>query len=167
MTFSILAFFAIGAITIVMMVAAIAILLQAGRGVGFLVGHVIEFIFGMIGDTARILGAIVASIVLAPLAILNILIGRWSAANHFADGVKREAFVIGKGLYRVAVRRPLKLLFLDGMLEGVEVRAVEDLKAVPGRDRPSRGLQFPGFEITGSLPAGGSGAKLYIARPDS
>lgn len=167
MTISILAFFAIGAIAIVMMIAAIAILFQAGRGVGFLVGHLFEFIFGMIGDVARILGAIVASIVLAPLAILNILIGRWSAANHFADGVKREALVIGKGLYRVAVRRPLKLLFLDGMLEGVEVRAVQDVKAAPGRDRPGRGLEFPGFEITGSLPAGGSGAKLYIARPDS
>lgn len=166
MTFSIIAFFLIAAVAIVMTIAAIAILFQAGRGVGFLVGHVFEFIFGMIRDIARILGAIIASIVLAPLAILNLLIGRWSTANHFADGVKREILLVGKGLYRVAVRRPLKLLFLDGLLEGVEVRAVEDLKGAPGRDQPGRGLQFPGFEITGSLPAGGSGAKLYIARPD-
>ena len=166
MTFSILAFFAITAVAIVMLIAVIMILFQAGRGAGFLIGHVFDFIFGVIRDVARIFGAIIASIVLAPLAILNLLIGRWSAANHFADGVRREVLLIGKGLYRVVVRRPLKLLFLDGMLEGVEVRAVEDLKAAPGRDRPARGLQFPGFEITGSLPAGGSGAKLYIARPD-
>jgi|GEM_PF-2835190 len=166
MTFSILGFFAIAAVAIVMLIAVIMILFQAGRGVGFLIGHVFDFIFGVIRDVARILGATIASIVLAPLAILNLLIGRWSAANHFADGVRREVLLIGKGLYRVAVRRPLKLLFLDGMLEGVEVRAVEDLKAAPGRDQPARGLQFPGFEITGSLPSGGSGAKLYIARPD-
>ena len=167
MTFlSIFAIFVLVAIGIVMVIAAIMLLFQAGRGIGFIFEHVFEFVFGMIRDTARIVGSICAIIVLSPLALANLLIGRWSSANHFADGVKREFLLVGKGLYRVAVKRPLKLLFLDGLLEGVEVRAVEDVKASPGRERPARGVQFPGFEITGSLPSGGSGAKLYIARPD-
>ncbi len=167
MTFlSIFAIFVLVAIGIVMVIAAIMLLFQAGRGIGFIFEHVFEFVSGMIRDTARIVGSICAIIVLSPLALANLLIGRWSSANHFADGVKREFLLVGKGLYRVAVKRPLKLLFLDGLLEGVEVRAVEDVKASPGRERPARGVQFPGFEITGSLPSGGSGAKLYIARPD-
>ena len=148
------------------LVLLISLMVSAGRGIGFIIGHVVEYVVGTIGDVARTIGAVVAAVFLSLFAILNVVIGRWSAANHYADGVKRETGLAGRGLYGVVVRRPLKLLFLDGMLEGVEVRAVEDIREAPGADKPSRGIDFPGFEITGSLPAGGSGAKLYIARPD-
>ena len=148
------------------LVMLISLMVSAGRGIGFIIGHVVEYVVGTIGDVARTIGAVVAAVFLSLFAILNVVIGRWSAANHYADGVKRETGLAGRGLYGVVVRRPLKLLFLDGMLEGVEVRAVEDIREAPGADKPSRGIDFPGFEITGSLPAGGSGAKLYIARPD-
>ena len=104
MTFlSIFAIFVLVAIGIVMVIAAIMLLFQAGRGIGFIFEHVFEFVFGMIRDTARIVGSICAIIVLSPLALANLLIGRWSSANHFADGVKREFLLVGKGLYRVAV----------------------------------------------------------------
>jgi serine/threonine protein kinase len=74
--------------------------------------------------------------------------------------------IISRRCWSILVRRPLRLLFLDSMLEGVEVRAADVIREAPGPDRPSRGVEFPGFEIVGSLPSGGSGAKLYIARPD-
>lgn len=148
------------------LVLLISLMVSAGRGIGFIIGHLVEYVVGTIRDAARAVGAVVAAVFLSIFAILNVIIGRWSAANHYADGVKREAGMVGRGLYGVVVRRPLKLLFLDGVLEGVEVRAVEDIRDAPGADKPARGIDFPGFEITGSLPAGGSGAKLYIARPD-
>ena len=167
MTFASIILIFIGiAAGILALVLLISLMVSAGRGIGFLIGHVVEFVVGTIGDAARSVGAVVAAVFLAMLAILNVVVGRWSAANHYADGVKRETRLVGRGLYGIAVRRPLKFLLLDGMLEGVEVRAVEDIRDAPGPDQPSRGIDFPGFEITGSLPAGGSGAKLYIARPD-
>ena len=167
MTFaSILLIFVGIAAGILALVLLISLMVSAGRGIGFIIGHVFEYAFGTIGDAARVVGALVAAVFLSALAILNVVIGRWSAANHYADGVKRETRMIGRGLYGVAVRRPLKLLFLDGVLEGVEVRAVEDIRDAPGADKPIKGIEFAGFEVTGSLPAGGSGAKLYIARPD-
>jgi serine/threonine protein kinase len=139
----------------------------AFRGVGWLIAHVFEFVAGMIGDALRFIGAVVASVILAPLAVLNLVIGRWSSAGHYAESVKRECRVGGACLYRVLVRRPLKLLMLHGLLEGVEQRVPEAVAAAPAADRPGRSLgRFPGYEIVGSLRGGGSGARLYIAIPD-
>ena len=101
-----------------------------------------------------------------PLSLLNVMIGRWSAANHYAEASRREVTILGGHLWSLAVRRPLRLLFLESMLEGVEGRTVEAVRGAPGPDRPRGGVTFPGFEVVGSLPSGGSGAKLYIARPD-
>ena len=35
----------------------------------------------------------------------------------------------------------------------------------PGPDKPKRGQGFEGYKVVGSLPSGGSGAKLYVANP--
>jgi serine/threonine protein kinase len=136
------------------------------KGVGWTVMHIFEFIGGMISDAIRSVGAIIAMGLLALFVPLNIIIGRWSAAGHFALSVKRECKVFGLCLYRILLRRPLKLFWLHGLLEGLEQRVPEALAAAPGSDRPSRRLgEFEGYTIVGSLPGGGSGAKLYIAEP--
>jgi serine/threonine protein kinase len=136
-------------------------------GIGWLIVHIFEFIGGMISDTLRLVGAIIAMIVLMPLAPLNVVLGRWSAAGHFAESVKREFKVAGACVYRVCLHRPLKLVWLHGILEGLEQRVPEAMAAAPGADKPSRRSgQFDGYTIVGSLRGGGSGAKLYIAKPD-
>ncbi len=136
-------------------------------GVAWFIGHIAECIGGMIGDTVRCIGSAISIVPLSLLSVLNVIIGRWSAAGHFADSVKRECHVAGACLYRVLLRRPLKLFWLHGLLEGVEQRVPEAMSAAPGRDRPARGVgQFDGYTIVGSLAGGGSGGKLYIARPD-
>jgi serine/threonine protein kinase len=135
--------------------------------IGWFFAHIAEFIGGMIGDTIRSVGAILAMLLLAPLAVVNVIIGRWSAAGHFADSVKREFIVCGACVYRVLLRRPLKLFWLHGLLEGIEQRVPEAVYASPGSDKPTgRTGQFDGYTIVGSLAGGGSGGKLYIARPD-
>ena len=136
------------------------------RWAGEVLGRILGFIGGVLGDVSRLIGALIASIVLLPLVLLNVILGRWSGANHYAEAVQREILIVSRRCWSILVRRPLRLLFLDSMLEGVEVRAADVIREAPGPDRPSRGVQFPGFEIVGSLPSGGSGAKLYIARPD-
>ncbi len=136
------------------------------RSIAWLIGHIFEFVSGMLGDTVRFVGAVIAGIVLVPLALLSVVIGRWSAANHFAKSMKRECGVGVACLYRVVLQRPLKLVLLHGLLEGVEQRVPEAMGAAPGADRPRRRTgQFDGYTIVGSLRGGGSGAKLYIAQP--
>ena len=137
------------------------------KGIGFLIVHVFEFVRSMIGDTLRFIGAVLAVVLLAPMTLINLVIGRWSAAGHFAESVKREFTVGALSLYRVALRNPLRLLFLHGLLEGIEQRVPEAMAAAPTSDRPSKRVgQFPGYTIVGSLRSGGSGAKLYVAGPE-
>ncbi|MBX3373768.1 MAG: hypothetical protein KF817_08025 [Phycisphaeraceae bacterium] len=138
------------------------------RSIGWLIRHVAEFIGGMIGDLFRAVGAVLASLILAPLALLNVIVGRWSGAAHYAASVRGELGVLGGCAYRVLLRRPLRLFWLHGLLEGIEHRVPAAMAAAPGPDRP-RGTagQFDGYTIVGSLPSGGSGARLYIAEPDA
>ncbi len=154
----------------VVLVAGTILAVKLGVGlfsaIGAVFGRIFEFIGGVFSDATRLVGAVLASIVFVPLVLLNVMLGRWSAANHFAEALRRELRLVTCRTVSIVARRPLRLLFLDGVLEGVEQRAVEAVRHAPGSDRPKRGMEFPGFEITGSLPAGGSGAKLYIARPD-
>ncbi len=137
------------------------------RGIGWFFTHIFEFIGGLLSDIVRFVGSLLAMIVLLPMVPLNIVIGRWSAATHFAGGVKRECQVGAACVYRAVIRRPLKLLLLDGLLEGLEQRVPEAMQGAPGGDSPSKRTgQFDGYTILGSMRAGGSGAKLYIAQPN-
>ncbi len=136
------------------------------RLIGWLIMHIVEFVGGVLGDTLRFVGSMLVMLVLMPLVPLNIVIGRWSAAGHFAESIKRECSVGAACVYRAVLRRPLKFLLLDGVLEGLEQRLPEAMAHAPGSDQPSRRIgQFDGYSIVGSLRSGGSGAKLYVAQP--
>ena len=152
----------------VLILLLVFVLVPLCKGIGYLITHIFSFIGGMLSDTLRFVGAILALIVLAPLAPLNVVIGRWSAAQHFVNSVKRECKVAGGCLYRIGLQHPLRLLFLGRLLEGLEQRVPEAMAGAPTRDKPNRKRagQFDGYRIVGSLRGGGSGGKLYIAEPD-
>jgi len=137
------------------------------KGIGFIVRHIAEWVTGTLTDLIRMVGAVIAAIVLLPVMLVSVLIGRWSAASHFANSVVAETRIAGLCLYRAMLRRPLHLLFLDGLVEGLEQRIPLAMENAPTRDLPRPGLPaFDGYRITGSLRAGGSGAKLHVAEPD-
>jgi len=143
------------------------VLTGIGNAIVWLVSHIVEYISGTISDVLRFLGALICSIVLLPMVPINVIIGRWSAAGHFSRAVRREASVAAHCVYRVLLRRPLKLVMLHGLLEGLEQRVPEVIAGAPASDKPKkRSGQFRGYTIVGSLKGGGSGAKLYIAEPD-
>ncbi|MGI9013193.1 MAG: serine/threonine protein kinase [Phycisphaerales bacterium] len=136
------------------------------QGIGWLVAHIFDFVFGILGDVVRLIGSIPVFLVFALMTVLNVAIGRWSAAGHFARGAQREVNIAGTCIYRTLLQRPLKLVMLNGLLEGVEQRLPQGMGESPGRDTPPRQLgKFDGYKITGSLRGGGSGGKLYIAQP--
>jgi len=135
-------------------------------GIGWLLSHVGSFVIGMIRDSVRLVGSFIAFIVLAPFMLLNVVIGRWSASGHFFRSMKRECSVASSCVYRILLQRPLRFLLLGGLLEGIEERFEEAVVSTPPPDKPSsRTGKFEGYTILGSLPVGGSGAKLYIAEP--
>ncbi len=132
-----------------------------------LLGRVFTFIGGEIGDVIRIVGAVLTSIVFVPMALGSIVIGRWSASKHYFGAVRDEIAAAGACVYRIAVGRPAWFLGLGALTEGIEKRVPDVVARAPGADKPGkRAGGFDGYTVVGSLPPGGSGAKLYIADPD-
>lgn len=163
----------------VILAVAIAVLLITHllvplfRGVAWVIARIFHFIIGVLADLVRMVGAILAMILFAPLVLLNIVIGRWSASAHFANSVKGELAIAGACLYRVCLGHPARLFGMNGLVEGIEQRFPQAVAQAPSRDMPrgkgnasTRAGQFEGYKIVGSLPTGGSGSKLYIAEPD-
>ncbi len=144
------------------------VLVKALTLFGKLIAHVIRFVLNMIGDTLRAVGSIVLAVVLIPLILLNVVIGRWSASAHFGRAFSNEIKTCGLCLYRVVVGHPFRLIGLAHVTEGLENRLPQVIAEAPGADKPSKSRvgMFDGYTIVGSLPGGGSGGRLYVADPD-
>ncbi len=137
------------------------------RLIGGTFRHVGRFISGMATDLFHGIGAIPAGLVFAFLSAGSVVIGRWSSAAHYAASMKNESRVALMSMYRVAVSHPLRFVGLGRILEGVEQRVPAAFAEAPGPEAPRRRARnaFDGYTIVGTLPTGGSGATLYIARP--
>lgn len=166
----------IGVLLIAVAVAVAAIVggwlvFAAARGVGALTMHLWRFVSGVVRDLLRCVGALVVACVVAPLIVLSVVIGRWSAASHYGRALSAEVRAAAACLYRVFIGHPARLIGLRGVAESVERRLVDVVAAAPTRDRPvgvpgNRAVAtFEGYEIVGSLAGGGSGGKLYVAEP--
>lgn len=171
----------IGILGIVGVILAVAVavllithlLVPLFRGIAWVIARIFHFVIGMLADAVRMIGALLAMILFAPLVLLNIIIGRWSASAHFASSVKGELAIAGACLYRICLGHPARLFGMGGLVEGIEQRFPQAVAQAPSRDMPrgkggasTRAGQFDGYKIVGSLPTGGSGSKLYIAEPD-
>ncbi|MGP1308631.1 MAG: serine/threonine protein kinase [Phycisphaerales bacterium] len=152
---------------ILVIVVAVYVLVPLVKGIGWLVKHVFAFIGGMIGSLLRVVGGVITSLVFIPLILLNVIIGRWSAAGHFGKGLQDELRAIGANVYRFFIGHPARFLMLTPLVDGLERRVPQAVAHAPTRDKPrKRAGQFEGYEIVGSLKGGGSGGRLYIAKPD-
>lgn len=153
---------------VIVVVFGAIVLFKALSLIGALVAHILRFIVGMIKDCLRAVGAVVLAVVLSPLIMLNVVIGRWSASAHFGRALKHEIKTMFVSLYRVFIGHPTKLVGLGGAMEGLEQRLPKVIAEAPGPDKPSKKRvgMFDGYTIVGSLAGGGSGGRLYIAEPD-
>ncbi|MDX2115464.1 MAG: hypothetical protein SFZ24_07570 [Planctomycetota bacterium] len=148
---------------VVFIIAAVPVV----KGIGWLIAHVARFVYSMVSDMARLLGGLITAVIFVPMILLNIVIGRWSAAGHFGRAFQDEFVGVGHCVYRLLISHPARLLGLSALTEGIEQRLPQAMAQAPGADRPSgRTGQFEGYRIVGSLQGGGSGGRLYVAEPD-
>ncbi len=141
---------------------------RVGHGIGRCFRHLFEFVAGMLRDALRLVGSLLAALACVAALGFSMLFVRRSAALHYGRALRDEATRAGGCFYRLIIGHLMRLLCLDAMTEGLEKRVPEIIARAPGPDRPSSGpASFPGYRITGSLPGGGSGARLYLAEPDS
>lgn len=167
----------LGTLVVVLPVAILWVGVKAAKGLGWVVSRLFRalgFVLGRVGgfaratvlDGLRLAGALVTTAVVTPLALMNLALCRWSSAAHYGHAIEDELVSAGLSLYRVALGNPIRLLGLNVLTDGLE-RRVPDLvaQAPRGRRARTRGVGFDGYKIVGTLPAGGSGASLYLARP--
>lgn len=153
----------------ILVIGVLYVLVPIFKGIGWVIRQAFRFIVGEVGDGMRIVGAAITQVVLFPLIIINVLIGRWSASAHFGRAFHSEIKTVLACLYRMVIGHPARLLCLTALTDGLEKRLPEVMAAAPTADTPNRktvGL-FDGYRIVGSLPGGGSGGKLYVAEPDA
>lgn len=138
------------------------------RGVGGSVRHVARFVRDEVVDSLRFAGGTLTAVAILPLAGLNLCLGRWASAVHFGRALEDEVASSAVSLYRVLVGNPVRLLGLGILTEGLERRLPDLVAHAPEpRAKAHKPGRFEGFKVTGTLPAGGSGAQLYVARPSS
>lgn len=156
------------------------------RGIGWLVGRVGRFVLAEVTDAFRLVGATLAALVYVPMIVINTVRGRWSRAQHYGRALESELCAALAAVFRMAAGHPARLFGAQALVEGIEERLPQAMAAAPpgtdatlGRDAvragPAAGApaaagragQFPGYQIIGTLAGGGSGGKLYVARPDA
>ena len=138
---------------------------MVGRGVGACGSRLCDFAKGMLSDAVRLAGGAITAAVFVPMVVANVAMGRWSRANHYGRALEREVVGVGTAAWRLALGHPARLIGLSALIEGVERRIPEAVARAPGPDRPSSSDGFDGYTITGALPSGGSGARLFLAEP--
>lgn len=136
------------------------------RGVFWLLGRVLGFVKNELGAAVHTAGALVTAGATVPLALVNLVILRLGAARHYGRAFVDELKGAGVGVWRVALGNPLRFLGLGGLVDGVERRLPDAMERAP-RARRARRATFDGYEVVGTLPSGGSGAQLFVARPKS
>jgi len=140
-----------------------------GQLVRIVVGGVTRlanFVSGMVSDTLRIVGGVLTAAFFVPFVVGNIATGRWSRANYYGHVLEREAVAVGAAAYRVGIGHVGRLFGLTSLTDGIERRIPEAMARAPGRDTPRAGKHaFEGYTVVGSLPSGGSGARLFLAEP--
>ena len=134
------------------------------QGVGKLVLHIATTLRDIVTDTLRAIGGTLTGIAYVPLALGSVALGRWSAAKHYGKALRGELGLAALSIYKVGLSHPLRLVGLGSLLDGFERRLPEVVLYAPGADAPKEGAAaFDGWRVVGSLPSGGSGAKLYLA----
>lgn len=178
--FGAFSFVATAVLMVVVPVVGIWLLVKVLQGVGIVVGGTFRLIggfFGRIGrfvrgmclDSLHTVGGVLTFVVLGLLSLGNLLIGRPSSARHYAKALEDEGTSVGLSLYRLALGHPVRLLGLSAITDGLERRLPElvsrdpQAHALPRSAEPS----FEGYKITGTLPPGGSGARLFLAEPSA
>jgi hypothetical protein len=134
------------------------------RAVLWLVGGLVRFAGRELRDTLHTVGALVTGAAMVPLVLVNLLILRFGASRHYAVAILDELQSVGAGVWRVALGNPLRLVGLGRAVDRIEGHFPDRIERAPRRSRGRRAT-FEGYDVVGTLPSGGSGAQLFVARP--
>jgi serine/threonine protein kinase len=154
------------ALPILLIVIAVRVVAAVVGGVFRLLGGATGFIGREIREVLHVAGAAITATVTGVLALGNGLIGRIPTMRGYGRALKGEMASGARSLYRLCIGHPLRLVGLKGFAQDLERRVPAMFRNPLSSLGSARGdEEFPGYRIVGTIPAGGSGAKLYLAVP--
>ncbi len=155
---------------VVIGVFAIWLLIKCFAVLGMVARHIGRFVIGMFSDFFRTIGAVVLLFVLAPLAVLNVVLGRWSASAHYGRAFKNEVKTASVSVYRLIVGHPLRFLGLGLTLIQLVViltaARIAFLLPLPGGIGTLEASQVLAFQALGFDPALGLSFSLAVRARD-
>ena len=147
-----------------------------------LLARLTRLVGGVVLDVIRIYGHVLALVINLTLTLVNLLFGRWDKLGDSGTAMQSELVGTLMAIYRILVVHPLRFLGLGSLVDRDEpaVPAVDpaDLDELGGpalvfdadvgvgaKPTNTDPASFEGYELLGALPRGGSGARLYVAKP--
>ena len=126
-----------------------------------------------VADLGNLVGSVIACVGLGLFSLARLLTLSPRASRVLFDSSSQELLAAVAALYRIALGHPLRLLGLQGIVSSLEERIPAALAASQTAGHPALPTTradhqptFPGYEVLRELVAGGSGARLFVARPD-
>lgn len=133
----------------------------------WLLRRLFRFLGRQLTDFGRLLGSGLALPFFLIITVAYTLLGRDAQTRHYSQAMGKEALLAGRAAYGFFLGNWLALFGLRSVAAGLEQRLPEAVASAPAAPAagPPKSAQFDGYSVTGSLRSGGSGAKLYVARP--
>lgn len=126
-----------------------------------------------VADLGNLVGSVIACVGLGLFSLARLLTLSPRASRVLFDSSSQELLAALAALYRIALGHPLRLLGLHGIVRSLEERIPAALAASQTAGHPAvpttradHQPTFPGYDVLRELVAGGSGARLFVARPD-
>jgi serine/threonine protein kinase len=168
-------------------ILAIPLIIIGALAIPFVVGIVmyhgtrllfllVSRVFGLIGstirDAVRLVGNVVGFVVHIPLVMISLLFLKTDKALDQGAKMGRSVLAAAGSVGRLVVGNPLRFFGINVMSdtessgEEMPMTSPDDLDFEMASSRvPSAPDKFEGYEVVGTLPRGGSGARLFVATP--
>ena len=139
------------------------------------VGRLFRFAFQEIRDILLVPLALFICLIKLLRAMICIVFARWDIVSVEIDAAKRRFLEAYNRTVSVFIDNPLRLFGIDSVKQKEtpdyvqQVRSeidgvIQEIKHVVGENKKPEN-KFKGYTVVGTLPPGGSGAKLYITKP--
>ncbi len=161
------------ALPILLIAIAIRLVSFVVRGTISCISHFGGFIGRQLREAAQGALAMVSSGINLALALINGLFLRGVSMRKHALAARNELLEGLSSVYHFLFRNPADVLGCRALLDSIENRfrktgrSLLQGDAIRGQrpDSVAPDEDFPGYAIVGTLPPGGSGAQLFLARP--
>lgn len=149
----------------------VGIVMYYGLRFFFLViSRAVRLVSSVLTDCGRLIASAISLVLCIPLAMICLLFLRPDSAMGYGASLGRELLAIGAAAGRIALIHPLRFLGIkiNSRLEAdsMPMTHPDDLDAdLTSSNQQGAPDKFKGYKVIGTLPRGGSGARLFVADP--